>query len=225
MAENKKTNKLPRGIRGRGASKKSDETRQRILDASIELFRENGFGGVSVEDITKKSGTSVGSFYHHFESKDELVLIFLQITREHDYEDYETTVMASEEFAKKNELERLKDFLFFSTNANRAIGEEFLRVAITCMLCAESDYLAYKYSLDTERHFAVITKRLIQEGQEAGYIRTDMSVEEVFWLVDVFVNGLEERWFLSRGRQPSVQKVSDSLDDFLYRMLISGNAK
>ena len=216
-----KPKKQSKGIKGRGASKKSDETRQRIFDASIELFRENGFGGGSVEDITKKSGTSVGSFYHHFESKDEVVLIFLQVTQEQDYEDYETTIMTSDEFAKKNELERLKDFLMFSTNANRAVGEEFLRVAISCMLYSDSDYLAYKYFLDPERRFAVITKGLIRSGQEAGFIRTDMSVDEVFEIIEVFVNGLEERWFLSRGEQPSIQVVSDLLDDFLYRMLTS----
>ena len=74
---------------------------------------------------------------------------------------------------------------------------------------------------DPERRFAVITKGLIRSGQEAGFIRTDMSVDEVFEIIEVFVNGLEERWFLSRGEQPSIQVVSDLLDDFLYRMLTS----
>lgn len=211
--------KTARGIRGRGVSKKSDETRQRIFDASIELFRENGFGGVSVEDITKKSGTSVGSFYHHFDSKDEIVLVFLQITQERDYENYENTVMTDKAFAEKDALERLKDFLTFSVRANRAAGEEFLRVAISCMLNADSDYLVYKYFLDPKRRFAVIAKKLIKEGQEAQRIRCDMSVDEVFQLIELFVNGLEEKWFLSRGSRPSVQEASELLDDFLYRML------
>ena len=213
------TKRSSKGIRGRGASKKSYETRQRIFDASLELFRENGFGGVSVEDITKRSGTSVGSFYHHFESKDEIVLVFLQITQEQDYEDFERTIMSSEVFARKGELERLKDFLMFSVKANRSVGEEFLRVAISCMLNSDSDYLAYRYFLDPGRRFAVIAKRLIQEGQEADCIHADMSVDEVFKMIELFINGLEERWFLSRGAQPSIQEVSDLLDNFLYRML------
>lgn len=48
-------------------------TRQRILDAALELIQQHGFGGTTVTDIEERSGLSPGSgsFYRHFRSKEE----------------------------------------------------------------------------------------------------------------------------------------------------------
>ena len=48
------------------------ENRQAILDAAAQLFREHGFGGVSVADITRAAGFTHGGFYRHFASKEAL---------------------------------------------------------------------------------------------------------------------------------------------------------
>jgi AcrR family transcriptional regulator len=45
-----------------------------VLAAARELFTAQGFGNVTVADITARAGVSVGSLYHHFGSKDQLYL-------------------------------------------------------------------------------------------------------------------------------------------------------
>ncbi len=48
----------------------SSATRRRaIMDAALELFVENGMSATTLDQILDRSGASVGSFYHHFESK------------------------------------------------------------------------------------------------------------------------------------------------------------
>lgn len=47
-------------------------TKQRILDTAERLVIENGFAGTSVDEVIAASGTSKGSFFHHFSSKTEL---------------------------------------------------------------------------------------------------------------------------------------------------------
>ena len=37
------------------------------------LFRDQGFNSVTVRDICDKASISIGSFYHHFASKDEII--------------------------------------------------------------------------------------------------------------------------------------------------------
>jgi TetR/AcrR family transcriptional repressor of nem operon len=49
------------------------EKHQRILDEASILFRERGFGGVSVSEIMQATGMTHGAFYHHFESKNALI--------------------------------------------------------------------------------------------------------------------------------------------------------
>ena len=49
------------------------QTRERILDAAAQLFRERGFGGIGVADLMKAAGLTHGGFYGHFESKEDLM--------------------------------------------------------------------------------------------------------------------------------------------------------
>lgn len=47
-------------------------TKERILDAAERLVIENGFAATSLDDVIAASGTSKGSFFHHFASKHDL---------------------------------------------------------------------------------------------------------------------------------------------------------
>jgi len=44
-----------------------------VAETALRLFRERGYEHVSVDDIIAATGTSKGTFYHYFKSKDELL--------------------------------------------------------------------------------------------------------------------------------------------------------
>jgi AcrR family transcriptional regulator len=54
--------------------RKRAETRQRIYEAAMRLFREHGFEAVNVGQIASAAGVSVPTFYAHFTSKEQIVL-------------------------------------------------------------------------------------------------------------------------------------------------------
>ncbi len=49
------------------------QARQRLLDAAVEAFSENGFGGTSTRDIASRAGRSPAAVYIHHESKEDLL--------------------------------------------------------------------------------------------------------------------------------------------------------
>jgi AcrR family transcriptional regulator len=53
--------------------------RQRILDASYELFSKRGIRGVGVNEVIQRAGVATATLYRHFPSKDHLVLAFLEM--------------------------------------------------------------------------------------------------------------------------------------------------
>lgn len=53
------------------------KTRKKLYDSAQKLFMEKDFAAVSVEDITRTAGVTKGTFYVHFESKDELIASFI----------------------------------------------------------------------------------------------------------------------------------------------------
>lgn len=59
-------------------SSRRQATRQRLMDAAVELFAERGVLGSSVEEICERAGFTRGAFYSNFDSKDELCLAVMQ---------------------------------------------------------------------------------------------------------------------------------------------------
>ena len=53
----------------RAPYQRSRQTRQKLLDAVIQLAREKTYEAISVQDICRRAGVSTGSFYHQFGSK------------------------------------------------------------------------------------------------------------------------------------------------------------
>jgi TetR/AcrR family transcriptional regulator, transcriptional repressor for nem operon len=50
------------------------ETHTRIVSVAAKRFRELGLEGIGVADVMKEAGVTVGGFYKHFDSRDELVV-------------------------------------------------------------------------------------------------------------------------------------------------------
>src|SRR5258708_6568880 len=50
------------------------ETHTRIVSVAAKTFRELGLEGIGVADVMKEAGVTVGGFYKHFDSRDELVV-------------------------------------------------------------------------------------------------------------------------------------------------------
>ncbi|MGW0907471.1 TetR/AcrR family transcriptional regulator [Streptomyces sp. NPDC002853] len=57
---------------------RGEETADRLLDAALRVFADSGEQGVTVGALTKASGVSLGSLYHHFGSVDGLMSALLQ---------------------------------------------------------------------------------------------------------------------------------------------------
>ena len=55
-------------------SRKGMQTRTRLVEAARTVFEEHGFLDARISDIAEGAGLSHGSFYHYFESKDEVFL-------------------------------------------------------------------------------------------------------------------------------------------------------
>jgi AcrR family transcriptional regulator len=68
----------PSDARPRRVTKRRAETRQRLLDAAMDVFAEQGFGRTSVEDVCARAGYTRGAFYSNFVSLDELFLAMWQ---------------------------------------------------------------------------------------------------------------------------------------------------
>jgi AcrR family transcriptional regulator len=66
----------------RRARKKSERTREQVLDAALKLFRRRGFDATTMRDIAAVCGLSLGAAYYYFDSKDEILFAYYARNRE-----------------------------------------------------------------------------------------------------------------------------------------------
>ena len=103
---------------GRLSVEKKEAKKDRIIEKSMELFKENGYHATKVEEITKALGISKGNFYTYFNSKEEVLYEILDIMKEHRIS------LLNEVNVDNNPKEILREFIekhrnFFSKHLKR----------------------------------------------------------------------------------------------------------
>jgi AcrR family transcriptional regulator len=61
------------------------QTRDRLMDAALDVFAERGVLAASVEEVCERAGFTRGAFYSNFATKDELCVALLTRACELDY--------------------------------------------------------------------------------------------------------------------------------------------
>ena len=61
---------------------RAQDTRRRIYDTALELFRRQGFEQTTMRDIAAKAGVALGAAYYYFTSKEAIVLDFYLAVQE-----------------------------------------------------------------------------------------------------------------------------------------------
>lgn len=69
-----RSEKLPPGPRQR----RSREKRARLKDAALALFNARGYERTSIEEIARRANLATGTFYLHYRSKRQLLLVLME---------------------------------------------------------------------------------------------------------------------------------------------------
>lgn len=60
------------------ASETSKQTRLRLIEVAIELFKQHSVAGTSLQMISEELGLTKSAIYHHFRTRDELLNAILE---------------------------------------------------------------------------------------------------------------------------------------------------
>ena len=178
------------------SKKSSRNTRGRIIEAAWKLFYLQGYDDTTVEEIIEESGTSRGSFYHYFEGKDAL-LSSLSYLFDEKYEQLMETMDHNMDSFQK--LMYLNHELF--AMIENSISMDLLARLYSSQLVTKGD----KHLLDHNRTYYKLLRYIVQEGQQRGQLRNDITVSETVRVYAMCERALIYEWCLSNGSHSLVQ--------------------
>ena len=100
---------------------KASLTKDRIFESALRLINDKGYENVLVDEITSSAGLAKGSFYNHFQSKEQLIF-YTHLLTDQLYAD--AYVKARE---KTDFYEMLDAFITLSYSQVEKLGKEVIR--------------------------------------------------------------------------------------------------
>lgn len=150
--------------------KKSDLTRQRVLDATSELFRTNGYQATSMRDIAAALGMKSGSLYYYYESKEALLAAILNDAIDAHITQMRTAVAALP--AGASARQKFDTAVEVSVKMISAWGDMAVASTQTLSFLQEPEY---SEQVQHRRAYNQFWRDLIIEGKKNGEIREDVS--------------------------------------------------
>lgn len=75
-------------------------TREKIMDAALDLIYESGYAGTSLDTVISRVGMTKGAFFHHFKSKRELARALLARFAEADHQHMQEVLARAEKLSR-----------------------------------------------------------------------------------------------------------------------------
>jgi len=193
------------------AKKNARNTRSRIVNAAWKLFYEQGYEDTTVEEIIEVSRTSKGSFYHYFDGKDALLGTLANVFDE-KYE--ELMKVMDHELDAMEKLAYLNHELFAMIDGG--ISLDLLARLLSTQLLTRGE----KHLLDRNRTYFKLLRQIIAEGQRAGQLRGDATVNEIVKAYALWERALMYDWCLCGGEYSLVAYTDKMTPVFLesYRV-------
>lgn len=193
--------------------RKSDVTRQRILDCAALVFSERGYAGARLADIAAAAGMQAGSLYYHFPGRDELVE---EVLRQGVARTQDRVRQAVQELPPEaNALDRLKAAIAGHVLAVLQIGDY---TSANIRIFGQIPEEVRERHLVDQRRYGAYWNTLLEEARAAGEIRADADLSVVRMLILGAANWSAE-WF-----RPDGASTPEGVADELVRMVCDGLA-
>lgn len=162
----------------RVSEKYKEEKREAILDSAAQCFAEKGYSETTVDDIAKASGTSKGSIYLYFKSKEE---IFHRLNERRTEKYFEIKGKLSELNNATEKIQYLFQYFLRGSMDDVSFNQIAVQFEFWIYMSKGNDQ-----SLFAERaeRFTGFMKEIIEEGIASGEFRKDVQVSvfsRLFW--------------------------------------------
>ncbi|MCB2352899.1 TetR/AcrR family transcriptional regulator [Clostridium estertheticum] len=175
-------------------------TKNKIYKSAIDLMDKKGYKNIKIQDICKKAGVSVGSFYNCFKSKNE---ILIEIYKRAD--EYFITEVANNIYCDNATNEIIKYFDYYA-KYNVQVGIDTMK-----LLYNSNNKLFITKGRDMQNLLNII----IERGQEKNELSNEMSKESITEYLFIAARGVVYNWCLYDGEFDLLEAMNEYMKRFI----------
>ena len=176
-----------------------------IANAALEVLRQYGYAGMTIERVADSAGISKGSVYNYFRNKEELIAYVFERIVEPAVQEGERIV--AEPLPAKQKLEAMLRMMLEHFSQQRSLFDFLFHDAAVREVCMSSRRTKHELAIG---RFEMILQQGIQEGVFRPH-PTRLAAEMLFGAVMFLI----ERQLELGERRPTEEMIRHLLEVFL----------
>jgi AcrR family transcriptional regulator len=169
-----------------------------VLEIAVQVFNEQGYDATSVAALATRLGLSKSALYHHFESKEALLAVALNVA----LDGLEGALVDAGEGTARDRLEHVLH------GAVLVLVDKLAYVTLLLRVRGNSD--VERAALERRRAFDREVTALVRAAQSEGSVRDDIAPPVATRLLFGMVNSIVE-WYRPSGEEGAQELARDVL--------------
>lgn len=172
-------------------------TKDNLCEVAISMFKEIGYEKVSINMICKQLKVTRGSFYHHFNSKNELLLYWFSVQVEKNIT-MDLSLASPKQILKKHALDY--------ANIINKVGYDFMYHILMAEFELEGKHFYTYFQLEAQ------SIALINKAMEHNEIHSSQSAKQLLDTFAAAIIGVIVTWKFENGAFDIVSKIETVLE-------------
>lgn len=170
------------------------KTKEKIYATALKLINEKGYNNVTVDSICQKAGIAKGTFYVHFQAKDDIIRSI--------YKDNARKFVNDKMGLEKNDIQGTLEELFEYCTLSLSYAEE-IELDLTAL-----SYSTHLSPFSKQRNFyeegypANTLMEIVNKCSQNQLFKEQYTVEMIIKELLIVINGSVVNWCLDNGMYP-----------------------
>jgi AcrR family transcriptional regulator len=163
------------------------DSKHNIYTTAIHLMETEGYGQITVERISRKAGVSIGAFYHHFASKND---ILVELFREADVFFVNKVVNA---IKGENGFDQIMSYFQHFSKFYLHYGVDIIKALYMTQ---------HKLFSQNDRVIVTLLQDIVYRGVQKGELVADITSQEITDMLFCSARGVAYKWCVDNGQFP-----------------------
>lgn len=177
------------------------QTRHKLYGSAVQLMKKHPLEKITIAEICKAAGVSVGSFYTHFSTKSDILVEMYE--QADGYFDHKFKDLVPSSAITDDIVNYFKIYAEYNDN----LGIETIKQLYTCN---------NKLFIAKGRYMQNVLQSLIEKGQAAGQLDLSLSAWEMTEYLFIAARGVIYNWCLHEG----AYELKSKMECYMTRLIV-----